>query len=193
VDGRAVAADACGEGAEGATRYRVALDGPVADPATVALRVRQQDGRYGGAALPEPVRFDCGRGRLSAGDWSAVDGLATYSGAVRYERPVTVDAETLRGAGRVTLDLGDVVASATVEVNGERVGSAASPPWTVDVTDRVEPGENRLAVTAYSTLANHYDTVPTRYGGDTTAGLLGPVELRVEYPVELDDDGTDRT
>jgi hypothetical protein len=34
-------------------------------------------------------------------------------------------------------------------------------------------------VLVYNTLANHYVTIPTRYRGDVTSGLLGPVTLEV--------------
>ena len=31
----------------------------------------------------------------------------------------------------------------------------------------------------FNTLANHYLTIPTRYRGELTSGLLGPVMLQV--------------
>lgn len=43
----------------------------------------------------------------------------------------------------------------------------------------VKPGENRIEVLVYSTLANHFVTIPTRYQGDLTSGLSGPVTLVV--------------
>ena len=42
---------------------------------------------------------------------------------------------------------------------------------------QVKPGENRIEVLVFNTLANHYVTIPTRYRGDLTSGLLGPVTL----------------
>ena len=55
-----------------------------------------------------------------------------------------------------------------------------APPYRVDVTDLVHPGTNEVEVLVYSTLANHYQTVPTPYRGDPEAGLVGPVKLIVE-------------
>ena len=49
----------------------------------------------------------------------------------------------------------------------------------VDVTACTHPGENRIEVLVYSTLANHYQTSPTPYKGDPEAGLIGPVRLIV--------------
>jgi hypothetical protein len=43
----------------------------------------------------------------------------------------------------------------------------------------VKPGENRIEVLVFNTLANHYLTIPTRYRGELTSGLLGPVTLEV--------------
>ncbi|MHC4199257.1 MAG: hypothetical protein ACYSU0_04640, partial [Planctomycetota bacterium] len=38
-------------------------------------------------------------------------------------------------------------------------------------------GENTLEVLVYNTLANHYQTIPSRYRGKPLSGLLGPVRL----------------
>ncbi len=75
------------------------------------------------------------------------------------------------------LDLGKVIATAEVRVNGERAGIRVAPPWRVDVSKWVKPGDNRIEILVFNTLANHYLTIPTRYRGDLTSGLLGPVTL----------------
>jgi hypothetical protein len=147
---------------------------PSAKPVTVLLRIQQERGCYAGAALPEPIKLDCGRGRFALGDWSQNDGLLNYSGGAWYRRTVTLPA-----AQRVVLDLGAVVASAEVRVNGKLVGVKVSPPWTLDITKLVKPGGNRVEVLVCNTLANHYTTVPTRYRGQTTSGLLGPVQIKM--------------
>ena len=82
--------------------------------------------------------------------------------------------------GRVTLDLGDVVASAEVHVNGQLAGIRVTPPWTLDISTAVKAGDNRLEILVYNTLANHYLTIPTRYRGSPTSGLLGPVRIEIE-------------
>ena len=38
-------------------------------------------------------------------------------------------------------------------------------------------GENTLEVLVYNTLANHYQTIPSRYRGNPASGLIGPVRL----------------
>lgn len=158
---------------EGQPLIGYALTQPARQPVTVLLRVEQERGCYGGAAFPEPIRLDCGPGLMALGDWSANDGLLSYSGGAWYRKTVTIPP-----AASVILDLGKVVASTEVRVNGRPAGIRVSPPWRFDITALVEPGANRIEVLVCNTLANHYTTVPTRYRGDTTSGLLGPVTLQ---------------
>ena len=160
------------EGAPGA--WHAAVPRPTHAPVVVALRVEQVRGDYGGAAFDDYLRLTCGPGELAAGDWSQAGVLETYSGGAWYRKTVEIPA-----AREVVLDLGNVAASAEVRVNGKSAGIRVSPPWTVDVTDLVRPGSNRIEVLVCNTLANHYVTIPTHYRGDLASGLLGPVSLRV--------------
>jgi len=70
-------------------------------------------------------------------------------------------------------------------VNGESAGFLVTAPWKIDISDQVKPGENRLEILVYNTLANHYSTIPTQYGGNTTSGILGPVNIRIVKPALL--------
>ena len=155
----------------------VTIPNPSPSPAVVALRVEQNRGDYGGSAFDDYLRLDCGPGRLAPGDWAKVGVLETYSGGAWYRKSVTLSDDQLKR--RIVLDLGDVVASADVRVNGRPTGIKVSPPWTLDITDLVKPGENRIEVLVRNTLANHFVTVPTHYRGDLTSGLLGPVTIQV--------------
>jgi hypothetical protein len=141
--------------------------------AVVALRVVPETGVSGGAVFPEPIRLECGRGVAAFGDWSKTGALECYSGGAWYRKQATLTAEQLRG--EVVLDLGKVVATAEVRVNGQVAGIRVAPPWRVDISKQVKPGENRIEVLVFNTLANHYLTVPTRYRGELISGLLGPV------------------
>jgi hypothetical protein len=158
-------------------RYLATLAHPASAPVQIALRVEQERGWYGGAALPEPVALDCAPGPLPAGDWSRIDGLASYSGSAWYRKTVTLTAAQARAA--VLLNLGQVAASAEVHVNGHTAGVKVAPPWKLDISRSVHPGENRIEILVYNTLANHYQTVPTRYRGSPVSGLLGPVSLEL--------------
>ncbi len=161
--------------AAGQGRFEAAA--PLRHAAVVALRVVPEAGVCGAAVFPEPVRLQCGPGLTSPGDWSKTGALECYSGGAWYRRTVTLTPEQARG--QITLDLGKVVATAEVRVNGQAAGIRVAPPWHVDISGRVKPGENRIEVLVYNTLANHYLTIPTRYRGNLASGLLGPVTLEV--------------
>jgi beta-galactosidase/beta-glucuronidase len=112
---------------------------------------------------------------MRLGDWSQLGILTNYSGGVRYESHVTLTRE--ESQGKALLDLGRVVATAEVRVNGKPAGVRVAPPWRVDVTGLLKKGENTVEVLVYNTLANHYQTVPSNYRGSPVSGLLGPVRL----------------
>jgi hypothetical protein len=143
--------------------------------AVVALRVVPETGAGGAAVFPEPIRLQCGPGLTALGDWSKSGALECYSGGAWYRKTVSLPAELVRG--NITLDLGKVVATAEVRVNGQAAGIRVAPPWRVDISKQIRPGENRIEVLVFNTLANHYTTIPSRYRGDPTSGLLGPVTL----------------
>lgn len=159
----------------GGGQFRFHLPEPSLSEAVVALRIKQERGVYGGAALPEPVIFECGAGRIPPGDWSRIESLESYSGGLSYRKTIMLEPGNLKG--RVRLDLGDVVSTAEVRINGQPAGVRVAPPWNWDVTELVKPGENRIDVLVYNTLANHYTTIPTRYRGRLTSGMLGPVKI----------------
>ena len=101
--------------------------------------------------------------------------LECYSGGAWYRQTIALTPEQARG--RVTLDLGNLSASAEVRVNGQPAGIRIAPPWKFDLTPLVKPGDNRLEVLVLSALGGHYTTIPTRYRGSRLSGLLGPVTL----------------
>jgi hypothetical protein len=159
----------------GAVRYRLTLGALVPGKALVALRIEPPRGSYGGAAIPEPIGLDCGIGTAALGDWSQGSALECYSGGVWYRKSVNLSPAQL--ASRTVLDLGEVVATAEVRVNGRTAGIRVAPPWKLDITEHVKAGDNRIEILVYNTLANHYLTVPTKYRGNPKSGLLGPVRL----------------
>jgi len=135
-------------------------------------------GEYAGSAVNRPICFQCGEGEISLGDWSKMESLRTYSGGIRYEKTVILDPMTLlKDDGKVELDLGRVVSSAEVFVNGKSAGIRVASPWRFDVKKLLTPGENTIEVEVYNTLGNHYLTIPTRYLGQIESGLIGPVRL----------------
>ncbi|MDE0069883.1 MAG: glycosyl hydrolase [Caldilineaceae bacterium] len=172
-------------GAETADRDgQFQLDAPLADVSQIALRVEQKPGVYAGAAIRQPVRFECADASLPLGDWSQY-ALESYSGGAVYKKKFTLKENQLRD--EVVLDLGAVNTTAEVAVNGQVVGVRLARPYRFDITGQVHEGENELEVTVYNTLANYFSTGPYEsdyvFPGQTVSGLLGPVT--VSFPARV--------
>ena len=159
------------------TGNRAVAPEPFLDPVAVALRVEAPAEFRAGDVLLEPVRLECGTGRIPLGDWCA-QGLAVYSGLGEYRRRFEAP-----DGGRWWLDLGDVAATADVEINGRSAGTLVAPPWRLELTGWMRVGQNELVVRVANTLANHYSVgIPTPYAfpAQTRSGLMGPVRLLQE-------------
>ena len=173
-----VEAWAAGQPLRAAGQGRFEAVTPLPRAAVVALRVIPETGFSRAAVFPDPIRLDCGSGSAVLGDWSQAGVLECYSGGAWYRKVITLTEE--QAGAPITLDLGDVVATAEVRVNDQLAGIRVAPPWRVDISKQVRAGENRIEVLVLNTLANHYRTIPTRYRGSTRSGLLGPVRLEIE-------------
>lgn len=142
---------------------------------TITLTAIPKRGSIGPAFFAEPVKMRCSGGRMSAGNWTQVGALKFYSGGMRYAR--RANAPEKSEYGRAVLDLGRVNATCEVVVNGRRAGVLMAPPFKIEVGDLLKAGENSLEVLVYSTLSNHYQTIPSAYRGRPESGLLGPAKL----------------
>jgi len=153
--------------------------------------------------------------------WTDDDATRYYSGVAAYEKTVTVPEAMLApglaqridfGSGRPLEEEGrsngmrawfegPVREAAVVVVNGRRAGSAWCPPYAVDVTGLLRPGENAIRILAANTAVNHmagralpdYRLLNQLYGKrfdpqdmgairPIPSGLLGPVRLVAEGP-----------
>lgn len=66
----------------------------------------------------------------------------------------------------------------------ESAGTLIAPPYRLDITPFVgDEQEIEIEVLVYSTLSNHYQTLPTPYRGDPKAGLIPPVAI-LTYDME---------
>jgi len=142
----------------------------------VALKIEQTGSYYGGAVIPEPVLFECSKGKIQLGNLNENESLKTYSGGMWYRKTISFTLEQLK-SNEIILDLGKVVSSAEVFVNGKSFGSKVSSPWKFDLTGKLHLGENRIEILVYNTLGNHYLTTPSMYIGRTNSGLIGPVKI----------------
>jgi len=163
---------------DGLKKYQIETK-PMAKPAEVTLGIKGlQKGFSGTAAFSYPIRQICEKGEISIGDWTKIDGLRCYSGGAWYRKTIHLDASDL---GRpMQLDLGDVVSTAHLYINGAEVGLRMTPPWTFDIGKYMKAGDNLLEIKVFNTASNHYESIPTNYRGTVRAGILGPVKIQVE-------------
>jgi hypothetical protein len=156
----------------------------------------------------KPVQMDTLR------SWTEDEETLYFSGLATYEKDVTVAESMLRSGWTLRLDFGEgkpapqagprlqalldapVRDAAVVYVNGRRAGSAWCPPYSVDVTGMLKPGQNRIRIevgnTAINYMAGHalpdYRLLNLKYGvrfepqdmkdlRPLPSGLLGAVQL----------------
>jgi alpha-L-rhamnosidase len=151
--------------------------------------------------------------------WSDEEPFKYYSGKVRYEKTIDIPAAMISGNSLV-LDFGEgtpvpipdplptfnmrayldgpVREAAEVYVNGQRVGVAWHPPYSIDLTKWLKPGKSELTIivgnTAINSLAGQalpdYRLLNDRYeerfvpqGMDhlqpLPSGIVGRLQLRV--------------
>ena len=158
------------------TTWKVEPTETLPNSAVVAIRLEQLPGFFGGSAIPEPIVFECGKGKILPGDLAENESLKTYSGGMIYSKSITMNAKQAK-SGSVFLNLGKVVSSAEVSVNGFPAGMKLTAPWTFDLTGKLKAGENVIEVLIYNTLGNHYLTTPSQYVGRINSGLIGPVTI----------------
>lgn len=75
-------------------------------------------------------------------DW----GIQHFSGTATYTRLFELGKDWLENADRIQFDLGHVHELAAVKLNGQDLGVLWKPPFELDVTGLVKPGENRLEI-----------------------------------------------
>lgn len=167
VDGRNIPFSSDGEAVE------VRLEEVNPGISVVNVSGTPNPGCPGPSFFTTPVSLECEGGRMPEGDWTDFGALKFFSGAVRYARNIVLNDVD----GQVILDLGDIDATCEVSVNGIPAGVLIGKPYRVDITSLVREGTNRVEVTVFSTLANHYVTIPSPYKGTPRAGLLGPVKI----------------
>ncbi len=176
ADGKLIASKRIRAVANG--HYQVSLDkNYTAGTSLITLLLNANTDAVGPAIFRQPVKMTCRGGRMPLGNWTSQGALKCYSGGINYIKEV--DLAPLKEGQQVVLSIGKVNATCEVKVNGELVDVLVGPPYTLAVTRHMKPGKNRVEILVYSTLANHYQTIPSPYRGEPVSGLMGPVELLI--------------
>lgn len=124
--------------------------------------------------------------------WADDEATRHFSGTATYEKNVNLTANSLPKTGSIKLDFGEATAlpvepqkngmrtfldapvkeAAIVYVNDQRAGSVWTPPYSLDVTRFLQPGENKIRVVVGNTALNYmagrrlpdYKLLNLRYG-----------------------------
>ena len=142
---------------DGLTRYEAVVTNPSKRISTVAISIKEPWGNAGGAAIDGPIKQTCGDGLISAGDWTQIEGLSTYSGGAWYRKNIHLEKNN---RDKVYLNLGQVVSTAEVWINKQKVGLKLTPPWRFNITEYIKEGDNQIEILLYNTAANYYLSRP---------------------------------
>jgi hypothetical protein len=148
------------------TRFVVIGTAPasLAPPAPVLM------GQTAAAAVPGPWQLQIGQSQLTTPlmTWQAM-GMPQFWGAATYTTTFTSD---FAPRTPLTLDLGEVLYSAHVWVNGYDLGARGWRPFTWDVTNKIQPGNNQIVVEVRNTPANELSGDPVRLAQVQALGWL---------------------
>jgi hypothetical protein len=157
-------------------------------------------------AGPWDVAFQSNRGapaRITEDElrsWSdnPDSGVHYFSGSAVYTKSFNLPPDATRVGTQLALDLGDLREVAAVSLNGHSLGILWNPPFVLDITGTVQPGENRLQVKVANLWVNRligdaqpdvktkytFTTIPTYEANAPlrTSGLLGPVQILLTSP-----------
>jgi len=86
---------------------------------------------------------------IKAGDWTK-SGYPFYSGEMSYRSSFQLDA----CVKKAELLLGKLSGVAVVYVNGKRVKTLAFPPFSTDITEFLQAGDNEIEIRVKNTLQN---------------------------------------
>jgi glycosyl hydrolase family 106( putative alpha-L-rhamnosidase) len=148
--------------------------------------------------------------------WTDADDTRYFSGTATYEKEVNVPSNFLQTGQTARLDFGEgtpiaeqsiragmqtwldapVREAAVVYINDQRAGSIWSPPYQLDVTSLLRPGDNKIRIVVANLALNYmagrrqpdYRLLNLRYGErfqpqdmdkvqPIPSGLLGPIRL----------------
>jgi hypothetical protein len=87
-------------------------------------------------------------------DWttSRNDSIKYYSGAATYSIAFTVPENPENKT--IEIDLGSLTAMARVKINGNEAGGVWTPPYKLDITQWVKPGQNELEIEVVNNWMN---------------------------------------
>jgi alpha-L-rhamnosidase/Glycosyl hydrolases family 2, sugar binding domain len=117
-------------------------------PATALTKLAAMDGTWKltfpkNAGAPQETEVP----ELTSWTKSSDAGIKYFSGTATYQKRFDVPKDWFKPGAKVMLDLGTVKEIAEVEINGRAVGGILwKPPFVIDATSALKPGNNELSV-----------------------------------------------
>jgi len=111
-----------------------------------------------------------------SGSWTKHpdDGVKYFSGTATYRTTFEPDPALMQPGARVELNLGEVGQIAEVTLNGKNLGIVWTAPWTVDVTDALVAGTNRLEINVTNSWFNRLKGDIPLPAGDRISRFIEP-------------------
>ncbi|MFC2087750.1 glycosyl hydrolase, partial [Bacteroidota bacterium] len=124
-----------------------------------------------------------------------------FSGTATYHNKITIENENIKENTTIVIDLGEMRDVSEVYVNGTSAGIIWKKPYSADITNLINPGQNELKIEVVNCWINRltgdmlsypedrycrttqpYNKDINRHDDDVyhvqTSGLLGPVSLK---------------
>jgi hypothetical protein len=79
-----------------------------------------------------------------------------FGGTATYHKTVNTESDLLEKDQKIMLDLGEMNDIAELKVNGKNLGVLWYPPYSVDITDALKKGENKLEIAVTNNWANRF-------------------------------------
>jgi hypothetical protein len=97
------------------------------------------DPRWGG---PGEIKFD------QLDDWSKrpEPGIKFYSGTVTYQKTFTLPDDIAEKSTPLFISLGEVYNLAEISLNGVKLGTLWTSPWSLEITKAIKKGSNSLEI-----------------------------------------------
>ena len=122
------------------------------------LRIKQERGFYGCAAILEPVSFRTVTGKIQIPISEEKEGLQFYSGGLKLTGEIEITT-----TGRIGLELPFPECAVRVCINGKEAGVVLTSPQICDISKNIRTGTNKVEVYVYNSLHNHMKTIPTNF------------------------------
>jgi len=99
---------------------------------------------------PSEAKFD----KLYSWTDSEIEGIKYFSGTACYYKTISIQEQDIKNNASIKLSLGEVCDVAEVYLNGKSAGILWKEPFSLDITEMVQAGENELKIEVVNQWVN---------------------------------------